>query len=319
MDSRGALFLLTVKSGLHAGVVQQLPAGAYTLGGGPTADILFSDPGIGAEHVGVELKNSLFGPIAVIKAHFPGVAVNGARVADASQMRTVRLPVDVQFGDIRVSFSGGADAPLSPVLLGGLTAALAVLFLGAAILIFGPKPRPPTIAPATVVAEAPTARTQRETRLSEPPPPADVRLSAARPQQPAMPTAPSFVLSELRKRLQEDGLAFQIQSSLDGDTIRVSGMLSSQDRAKWQQTRYWYDQTFAASVPLTSAVEISARANEQGLRISAVSLNNPPYLLTTDGKRYAEGDDLAGGWRIEKIEDTRVVLKRDTETMSVQY
>jgi hypothetical protein len=306
MDSRGAPFLLTVKSGLHAGVVQQLPAGDYTLGGGPTADILFSDPGIGAEHVAVTLKSSLFGAQAVIRAQFPGVAVNGQRINDASQSRTTRLPVDVQFGDIRVAFAGRPEAPLSPMLLGGVSAAVLVLFLAGAILIFGPKPRPPEVAPATAVAEAPSAQRVTETRLA----PAKVLAPS---------TSSDFALQELRQRLQETQLSYQIRTTLDGNTIQATGAVGGEDRTRWQEVRYWYDQTYGTNVPMHSTVELNAQPGEQGLQISAVSLNTPSYIVTRTGTRYLEGDNLTGGWILEKIEDSRVILRRDSEKLVISF
>ena len=306
MDSRNAPYLLTVKSGLHAGVVQQLPAGTYTLGGGPTADILFSDPGIGAEHVSVQLKSGLFGPQAHIKAQFPGVAVNGARIADASQARTARLPVDVQFGDIRVSFAGGPEAPLSPMLLGGVSAAILVLFLAGAVLIFSPKPRPPEVATGAVVAEAPTAQRVEETRLTP--------VKVLEPS-----TTAAMALQDLRKRLQETALSYQIRTGVADGKLTAQGSVGGEDRTRWQEVRYWYDQTYGATVPLVSSVELNAKPGEQGLVISAVSLNLPAYVITRDGKRYQEGDPLTGGWVLERIGEADVTLRRDSERLVISF
>ncbi len=313
MEKRGTPFLLTVKSGLHAGVVQELPPGSYVLGSGQTADVVFSDRGLPAEQTEITLKNTLFGPQAVVKALFPGVYVNGQLVADATLTRTARLPAEVRFGDVRVGFTGGMEPPLSIPVLGGMAAALAVLVTAAIILIIGPEPSLPETTPGILVAEAPDATEPRETSLTE-----TILGGPTAPIEGASPGA-EVALQDLRTRIQDVGLAYNVITRLENNAIIAEGTVGGADRAKWEDIRYWYDQTYGADTPLLSQVKLTAKPGDKGLMIAAVSLNAPRYIISPDGQRHQVGSRLTGGWNVESIHDDHVVLARGTEKMTIEF
>ena len=69
---------------------------------------------------------------------------------------------------------------------------------------------------------------------------------------------------------------------------------------------------------LQSEVAVSTpKAQSAPIGIQAVWAGKRPYLIDDHGDKYFEGSFLKDGWIVEKIEDGKVVLRRNQEVLSL--
>lgn len=297
-------------------------AGEIIVGADPECDIVITD--IDAPEVLViRLERIGAAGMITLNALCNGVAARGR---DLPVGRPVQFPDRAQFAiasdytfsvDLSPRRQSLAKAPSGPAVL--LTGALLLALAG--WLLSAPLPRPEVPAPP----QTPSSQTERAAPdLSEAPAPAQpahLRKVTPIPSADSAPAgeadAPGDVADaaqRLRARLLDANLVPPLVVAPEADGILVSGALSAGERERAIDVM----QAFREGASATITMEITAEPREDPF-FSAVVLRPETFAIGADGRRYAEGQSLPGGGRIEKIDENAIVVNREGLLERVSY
>ncbi len=271
---------LNVLSGPHAGAVVALESSVCRIGAHEDCDIVLRDPQIHATHLTVHVHRRFL----AIEATGGDVMVGDVRVALGQGYRC-SLPVHLSVGQtsLRLAHPPGSEPPRRPGTVRGTVLAVACLLILAGYLW-----QPWTDAAPALAAEsnAPTADA----------PPA---IGGAQPQ----------ALAALRDRLDQAGLQ-PLSIDIQGNTLRVSGLVDSDQRTRWIEIQSWYDRTWGNAPVLRNDVLPAPPLVPPRVHFQAVWLGPQPYVLGERGERLYPGAALADGWVLQRIEHDRLILVR---------
>lgn len=271
---------LNVLSGPHAGAVVALESSVCRIGAHEDCDIVLRDPQIHATHLTVHVHRRFL----AIEATGGDVMVGDVRVAQGHGYRC-SLPVQLSVGHtaLRLSHPPGSEPSRSAA-----TARWALLAMACLLIVVGYLWRPWTeAAPALAVdGAAPTA---------------DAR--------PAIASAQPQALAALRERLDQAGLQ-PLSIETQGNTLRVSGLVDSDQRTRWIEVQSWYDRTWGNAPVLRNDVLPAPPLVPPRVHFQAVWLGPQPYVLGERGERLYPGAALADGWVLQRIEHDRLILAR---------
>lgn len=316
----GKTFTLLIESGLHAGVVQRLAPGIYTLGSELDADIILSDKDIEAVHLIVELDRHglrlepLQGAIAV-----DGESVN----LEPGGERHLSLPASFSIGDARIRITAPKDAVQTRRRQRAAIAAASLVLL--AIIGFqvaGPWAGLATEGPAGASMQGDALAsgdgTTGPSSLSENDGAGDGVKAA--PGIGADPAATPAVTGDqaakaLRARLAAQDLT-DIEVRIGDGRIMVSGDAPPERMDEWQNIRIWFDGAFGQDVLLMADVEAVEKETPPKLAIEAVWSGDDPYLVA-GGRRFFEGASIGDGWMIERIGADEITFKRGDASFSL--
>ncbi len=300
---------LEIVNGVHSGVQMELDDDEYLVGMDASSDIVLRDNGVSPRHAKLRLE----GRDARIEALGGDVEVGGRQVANGHGC-CVRMPVTITIGDAVLRLLPG-QAPQSalarltsamnrlgdhPVKLAGGVIACAIAVVAASHAMQGQT------------IQTPIADTARLDQTS----PEQRNVGQAGPGSSA--SANQAAADELTAKLKEAGISSITVSANDGRLL-AEGRLSDQQAAAWSSIQRWFDSKYAQSTVLVPNVAIGPLTGPAPVRLQAVFFGQRPYIIADNGSRYYEGAVLESGWIIQRIEDDRMILGRDNETLALTY
>jgi len=324
-------FELVVCSGLHRGVRQSLAAGTYSVGRSMDADLVIMDPGLAPVHARLALDSDG----CEVESAACNVVLNGIRI-EAGEALMVSYPADIHLDDVHVRCTRGPTSRRKRSAVMGLALGSTVSLL-AAVLVF----------PGLSAGVDPAAA--RSDRLSTPSPGAGcepgclikraddgtaapphaplLKLASSSPEAaPAGPkknrlvspvVAASAAADALRQQLLTAGLA-AIEITTDATSITAKGTIDPSSLGAWRDIQQWFDRSFGISIVLTSEVEARSVRPSAPLTVQAIWAGSGSYVIDGRGQKLFEGALASDGWVIERIEQSRVVLRRGANTLAVR-
>ena len=318
----GSTFTIFIETGLHAGTVQRLTPGLYTVGSELDADIILSDPDVKPIHLVLELDQSGIR----LEPLQGGLTIHGEQaVLEPGGERFVSAPLTFAIGDTTINVSAPADVVKSrrrTRVLVGVAAMLIAVVMGFQVIGAFNAPDlgvPPTMADVDAEArrslgpDSNNASASRTINALE-----EQRRLASASDDIAL-TLPDVTLDqaavELQDRLAAADLA-EINVRTAGDRIVVRGEAEPERMTDWQQVRIWFDGTFSRDILLDAIVEPAVAAEPPKLAIEAIWSGDKPYLIA-GGKRFFVGHQIGDGWMIEHIAANEIVFKRGDKSFSL--
>lgn len=281
--------VLTIENGFQFGAALPLQPGVHRVGGDLTNDVVVIDP---------ELTDSPFsvehGKATRLHATSTDLRLQNGSVLRAGRSITVRSPLNFSAGSTRFHLDPNKGEARRTFSRGSqVTTFVAAALLGAALLVITASPAETspssvaTIASDRVVAKAP------EFSVAE-------------------------VAKSLSSRLHVSGLA-GLRSELDTDgTVTVAGSLLPGQQPAWSSVKQWFDSTYGMKIALIDRVSLNKVAAP--LSVAAVRSDGAsPFVIDQSGQKLFVGSSLPGGWTVDAIEQTRVLVKRNSEMLAVSF
>ena len=319
--SLGQMFTIFVESGLHAGTVQRLGSGSYTIGSELEADIILSDDGVRSIHLVLDLD-----PRGLRLEPLQGaVAIDGESAAlEPGGERHLAFPASFQIGKTAIRITAPADTVQTRrrrrLLIGAAACAmLAVVtfqiinpFAGSAPgetaqALMQPAESLPESFPAdsTAASEATEASPQGETGLLSPEDAAEAKPDITLDQAAAA----------LRERLADEGFPdIKVQTAVD--RIMARGEADPLRMDAWQAIRIWFDSTYGRDYLLVATIEPAKNETPPDLAIEAVWSGDDPYLVA-GGQRFFVGAHVGDGWMIDRIGSDEIRFTRGDKSFSL--
>lgn len=315
-------FTVFIESGLHAGAVQRLEPGLYTIGSELDSDIVLTDGNVESVHAIMEFDEQGLR----LEPAKGAVAVDG----ESDQLRPgderyLSLPAKFSIGETLISVRAPKDAIRSRHHKRLVIGTIAAAFIGiVGLYTFGPLSGS-TSSTLEVASSTTTFDGTSQNDVTQPPPlptqPQQVAANTTNDTAPLPKVAPDPLISvdmaaaELRNKLAE--------ASLDGinvivkkDHLVAKGAADEEKMADWQTVQVWYDGEIGHLVSLVSNVETAAKIEPPKLAIEAIWTGERPYLMA-GGQRYFEGASLGDGWEIEQIETEQITIRRGDQIFSI--
>lgn len=316
----GSAFTLFIESGLHAGTVQRLAQGIYTLGSELEADIILSDKDIEAVHLIVELdhRGLRLEPLQGT------IAIHGESVdLEPGGERHLTFPASFTIGDTIIKITAPKDAVQAKQRRRIVVAAagLAVLAM-AGFQLFGPLTGKASDGPASAPMQTAMPATDRS--------PDDVsrldKVNGLQEQTGAITgggdvitAAPDVTIDQaaaaLRERLAAGGFT-DIEVKTAVDRIMVRGQAEPERMGDWQDMRIWFDGAYGQAFLLVADVEPAEQQQPPNLAIEAVWSGDDPYLIA-GGRRFFVGAHVGDGWTIDRIGPEEITFKRGDKAFSL--
>lgn len=118
-------------------------------------------------------------------------------------------------------------------------------------------------------------------------------------------------LSDLNRTLNHYKLTGRVTTYIQDRTIYIKGRINNYENKLWIQVQNWYDSTYGATINLVSLLEVHNGLRRTISFRAVVTDGRMPYVVSWTGERYRPGATLPGGWIVEDINDTGVLV-RDT-------
>lgn len=323
----GSTFTIFIETGLHAGTVQRLTPGMYTIGSELDADIILSDSDVKAVHLIIELDQH-----GVRLEPLQGrIAIDGESAdLEPGGERHLGCPVSFAIGGTEIKVTAPADiakARRHTRALVGVAGVVIAAVLG--FQVMGAFTAPDLDAP-------PPSMIAEEERPAEQPvqlagsaaeaPPASRTINALEEQRDAPSgsdevalTVPDITIDQaaaaLRDRLATDELT-DIEVKTAGDRIMVRGEAEPDRMDDWQDVRIWFDGAYGRHILMVASVEPAEKAEPPKLAIEAIWSGEKPYLIA-GGQRFFVGNHIGDGWMIEQIASNEIVFKRGDKSFSL--
>ena len=314
----GSVFTLFIETGLHAGTVQRLAPGNYTVGSELEADIILSDKDIEAVHLIVELDRQGLR----LEPLQGAIAVDGEHVSlEPGGERHLAFPVRFSIGGTSIKITAPKDAVESRRRMRRALVATGVAFL--TVVGFqlvdplggapGQKtasalPQEPQIGQA--VGDEGTVGMKADSDGKEGRSPNDENTAV---------TLPTVTLDQaaaaLRERLAANDFR-DVEVKTAVDRIIVRGEAEPVRMGEWQDIRIWFDGAFGRDFLLVAKVEPAEKETPPSLAIEAVWSGDDPYLIA-GGQRFAVGAHVGDGWMIDRIGTDEIMFKRGDRSFSL--
>jgi hypothetical protein len=316
----GSTFTIFIETGLHAGTVQRLAPGMYTLGSELDADIVLSDNDVKPIHLILEFDQ---GSVRLEPLQGSITLQGETTVLEPGSERYASAPLAFSVGGTTINVTAPADAVKTRRRTRALVGVAAVMI--AAVLGFQVMGafNAPDLEPPVGMADAETLPREDSAVQQSPEPRTinalDEQRQLASASNDAALTLPEVtldqVVAELRDRLITEDLT-DIEVRTAGDRITVRGEAEPDRMADWQQVRIWFDGTFGRDFLLDASVEPAELAEPPKLAIEAVWSGDKPYLVA-GGQRFFVGSSIGDGWMIEQIAAGEIVFKRGDKSFSL--
>ncbi len=325
MAGKGAHGLIVqVKSGLHAGVTQDLPPGRYIVGSASDADLVLSDAALAPQHYAIETLGSTLR----IEALADGVQVGESTSLSTGESCAVARTVEVLAGDVHIVWTPPGDALSSSADRRRFSKSLHLIV--AVVVAFAAE----TLVFMQPIADASIMRTSSSQAAVFTGSPVDT-LSAPSKSASVVPVLPvkasvsnavprplvkidlTKAAADLNKRAEEAGLV-DIKVTAEASTVTAAGTVDPKALSRWQSTQQWFDQQVEGQVTLVNRVTVQAETLPASLAIEGVWRGAQPHLVIR-GQKYLEGAMVDGGWSIQRIEAERVVLVKADRLVALRY
>jgi hypothetical protein len=296
-----------VVAGAHRGAVLWLDEGDYRIGSSPEADIVLSDHGVAAGHAVLRVGRG------AVHLGASGAAVTVEREPlPVSHGCRVRLPANFTLGPAQIvlSHSDGNSGARGIGIHRGLAAAVVLAAVGLAVVVA--RGLPLKAGRAAGLAVAAVSSDDGAGSMSHGGP--SMALSASS----SGPTAQE-VITALNSRLKAANIE-TLQISAENGRLSATGTLSGEAADKWTAIQQWFDQTYGSRFVLATRLDPPAPPRTMpALQLEAIWYGERPYIVTADGEHYFTGAVLNNGWVIRDIDDKRVLLAKDGETVALKY
>lgn len=295
-EATSVLAKITILSGRHAGAVKTLTLGAASIGSSMAADIVLTDPSVAPLHARLVCGRFRFELEAI-----DGPILVGSHELAAGEKIKGAYPVRFFVGDVEAQcrrvYERGAMVldrkffgAASGILL--LCAAFWTAFFNAS---HSSQSLRQSIGEAGVAAEKTPSDEMR----------------------PKPETAQAAAIA-LQQHLASLGL-HSIDISAGQGVILARGFIAKPEENAWRAAQLWFDGSFGRELMLQSEVAVSQPKTQTApIGIEAVWAGKRPYLIDNHGDKYFEGSFLKDGWIVEKIEEGRVLLRRNQERLSLE-
>ena len=315
-------FTVFIETGTHAGAVQRLEPGLYTIGSELDSDIILSDPDVEPVHAILE-----FDELGLRLEPAKGkVSVHGETGhLEPGDERYLTLPAGFSIGDTAISIRAPKDAVRARnrqrYALGAMAAAV-VCVIG--LYAIGPLSGAFSSAQVGPTSNETNAGAVMEQAVSDPgPSEAAAPYSAHRglPLQPGTEESADdsvtvdMAAAALRDRLTEASLG-SIDVMVKQDHLVAKGTAAPELMADWQTVQMWFDGEFGRDVSLVTNVSAEEEIEPPKLAIEAIWAGDDPYLMA-GGRRYFEGANIGDGWTIEQINPEEITLRRGDQSFSI--
>ena len=307
----GSAFTLFIESGLHAGTVQRLAPGIYTLGSELEADIILSDDAIKAVHLLIELdqRGLRLEPLQ------GSIAIDGESVdLEPGDERHLSSPVSFAIGAVTIKITAPKDAVKAKrrmrtaVVASGLIALAVIGFQ-----LFGSHQG--VDAPPLAFVQEPTVEGDGAAKDMVDGQAVEETIATAPALSPEREYTLDQAATALRERLAADDFT-DIEVKTAVDRIVVRGEAEPLRMDDWQSIRIWFDGAFGRDYLLQAEVEPAEKAVPPQLAIEAVWVGDDPYLVA-GGRRFFVGAHIGDGWTIGRIGAGEIVFKRDGKVFSL--
>ncbi|WP_316200465.1 MULTISPECIES: FHA domain-containing protein [unclassified Bradyrhizobium] len=327
MPASPSPFELTIRSGLHAGVRQELDSGTYLVGHSMDADVVLMDDCLAPLHA----RFALEADCCEIEGTADNVLLNGTLLG-AGEARFSRYPADVVLNGIQLRCTRKRRTTRYTFLRYGLGTAAILVCL--ALLLQGFPAGADKVPGDGGYATAERLRSPRcdsdcSTKYPSrhaPNSPAPTLTPARLPGQDrtgragAEPGAPVADLNSaadaLRQRLLTAGLT-TVEIVSDSNAITARGNIEPAALGRWRDIERWFDGTFGIAIVLTSQVEAKSVKRSAPLTVQAIWAGNGPYVIDGRGQKLFAGAVISEGWIVDRIEQDRVVLRRGADLLAV--
>lgn len=302
------IFAVSVLSGSHRGATMALAAGSYRFGQSLDADIVLQDSGIAPLHFNMDLTPEG----ASIACAGGAVTLDGVSKSRSKSSAKLHYPFDILADDVRIRVDGPDSRNLKEKLLdwSDLTA-----WREKGEIWLRQYRRRPLIAALMVLAASVFAIGATATTSTRTQDPADFVVSAGTPHN----ASTGDLAEALRREVAAQGLADLLKISASGEAVAVRGQLTAEQMQRWQDIRKNIDAAYGNSYTIDSQINTVAAADRPHLELQAIWAGPPANVITSAGDRLAEGDQLANGWKIEKIEASRVTLTDGNQRVVLTY
>lgn len=312
-------FTIFIEEGLHAGAVQRLGPGIYTIGSELDSDIVLTDPDVEPVHVILEFDDTGLR----LEPAKGAVSVEGetGRLEPGDE-RYLSLPAKFHLGDAAISIRAPKDAVRNrhrKRLAVGAMAASVLFVLGLYVVgpLTGSFSGDPVMdetkaKPLTAMNEIAQSRLPATTTSTAGVAPATANRTDDK-TEPAVTV--DMAAAGLRDKLAAATLD-AVDVIIKKDHLVAKGAIDPEKMADWQTVQMWFDGEYGRHVPLMPSVEASEEVEPPKLAIEAVWAGDGPYLMA-GGRRYFEGTDIGGGWRIDVIRAEQITLRRGDQTYAI--
>jgi len=320
-------FTVFIETGLHAGAVQRLEPGLYTIGSELDSDIVLSDPDVKAVHAILEFDEAGLR----LEPAKGSVFVHGETgLLEPGDERYLSLPTEFSIADTKISVRAPKDAVRARnrqrYAIAGMAAA--VLFV-VGLYVVGPLSSSFSTAPPNSISDDATPTTRTEASVAEPSIAQEERTSApsttspdnsSPSQPPADPEADPAVSVDMAAAALRDRLAEQALESVDvivrQDHLVAQGTAKPEQMGDWQKVQMWFDGEYGRDVSLIPDVSPAEEVEPPKLAIEAIWAGDDPYIMA-GGRRYFEGASIGDGWTVEQIRPEQITLRRGDQSFSI--
>lgn len=299
--------VLEVVSGFHAGAQLEVDENVDTIGSGAESMIVLKDEGIAPLHARIVPR----GGKVDLEAIGGDIGLPGGEVIHEGYGRRWTLPVELTLGGAQVRLRNTERQSRQSTFFSTGPALVAVVLVSTVVALAANSLSQAGAAPETSVALAGlsgSAATQPTGEIAD--------VNPAAPAAQAMSAGDA--LEQLRARLADAGIDTVSLAERDGRVV-ASGTLTKNQSQSWTEIQSWFDQVSGNHVPLASDVSIDSMPSTPRLAMQAIWYGERPYVIAADGARYYEGAFLEGGWTIESIDETALVLTKDGASFALRY
>lgn len=322
----GSAFTILIETGLHAGTVQRLAPGMYTLGSELDADIILSDSDVKPIHLILELDQHG----VRLEPLQGGIMVDGEGVAlEPGGERHLSCPVSFTIGDALIKVTAPADvakARRHTRALVGIAGVVIAAVLGFQVLgaftapdIDGLSAMQSPDQLSNEMPDQPEAASRDQAAGPGTIDALEEQQNAAPGSETATAAQPDVTLDQaaaaLRDRLAADELT-DIKVKTAGDRLMVRGEATPDRMDDWQDIRIWFDGAYGRHILMVASVDPAEEAEPPKLAIEAVWSGEEPYLIA-GGQRFFVGNPIGEGWIIEQIASNEIKFKRGDKSFSL--
>lgn len=285
-----------VLSGLYCGLTGVLYPEAKVIGSGLDADIIFIEQGLAPQH----LRITFLADSIDVETLAAGISVQGKGDIAAGERVVLPLPVVIDVGAMSMLWSAEGAAPAESVDTPRLSIRILAFVLlgsvgiGALSMIF------------SYYVSADVSSANSPAAIPKP------KLTENADNQMAVAAARDLQLEAARAGL------LNIKVDWAKGVVTAEGTVSSASATSWQKVQEWFDHRTNGALTLVNKVITKEEKAPSAIAIEAVWRGSSPYVVI-DGEKYFVGALLDGGWTIDRIEDSRVLLSRNGHVASLPY
>ncbi len=306
MDTQ-ADYILSIESGLYAGVTRNLAAAHYVIGSSSPADIILMEDALSEAHAALSFARGKM----QVEALASNVVVDGKALAEGAKI-IVSLPCSFSLNGIQIKCSLGSgiadgDGAISAGFLKNFNLGpkqrtwVGIGALGIACLLFMGAP----IIKALVGGAS--SSTLKQPKIATVP--ARIKnIAAVTPQE----------LKDATDKLRRDMARFlAVQVTSDQNTVIVSGNISAADKPRFNAIAQKFDEDHAGRIELVNQLSSTMIKDRDLPKIEAYWAGQNPYVIV-EGRRYFVGSKIEPGWIFDSIQDNLPQFERGGRKILIQ-